>query len=186
MGLDMYLTAEKRLSTKSCKERKLITYLELDPENKHEHGRYLSNYSEESKPTRDFINNVPMYGKVGDINYIYFEDGNWRVQAEAGYWRKANHIHRWFVRHVQNGIDDCGTYALTVEHLTQLYNDVCDVLSNKANPEDRLPTVSGFFFGNNGYDDYYFRQLKYTKKLIKKLMRPSVLKNWQLSYNSSW
>jgi hypothetical protein len=31
----------------------------------------------------------------------------WRIKEEVGYWRKANHIHKWFVDHIQNGIDDC-------------------------------------------------------------------------------
>ena len=32
------------------------------------------------------------------------------IVEEAGYWRKANQIHNWFVQNVQNGNDDCGSY----------------------------------------------------------------------------
>ena len=29
------------------------------------------------------------------------------LEASVGYWRKANHIHRWFVENVQGGEDEC-------------------------------------------------------------------------------
>ena len=32
------------------------------------------------------------------------------IEEEAGYWRKANAIHRWFVENVQKGEDDCRDY----------------------------------------------------------------------------
>jgi hypothetical protein len=50
-----------------------------------------------------------------------------RVQyiiEEVGYWRKANHIHNWFVKNVQEGKDDCGEYYVTVEQLKKLLS-VC-------------------------------------------------------------
>ena len=43
---------------------------------------------------------------------------------EVGYWRKANHIHNWFVNNVQNGEDDCNSYIVTKEQLINLL-DVC-------------------------------------------------------------
>ena len=32
------------------------------------------------------------------------------IIESVGYWRKANHIHKWFVDNVQNGEDDCKEY----------------------------------------------------------------------------
>jgi hypothetical protein len=46
------------------------------------------------------------------------------------YWRKANHVHAWFVHHVQNGDDDCGTYEVTPEKLAWLRNDCDSVIEN--------------------------------------------------------
>ena len=40
-----------------------------------------------------------------NLNYIY-------VSFEAGYWRKASAIHKWFVDNCQEGDDDCGTYLV--------------------------------------------------------------------------
>ena len=44
--------------------------------------------------------------------------------TEIIYWRKANAIHKWFVENVQEGVDDCGEYEVTVEQLTEL-RDLC-------------------------------------------------------------
>lgn len=45
-----------------------------------------------------------------------------KMENEVGYWRKANHIHEWFVENVQDGIDDCGIYPVTKDQLHELYN----------------------------------------------------------------
>jgi len=45
------------------------------------------------------------------------------VDEEVMYWRKANHIHGWFVKNVQKGKDDCGTYLLDEHTLRVLCSD---------------------------------------------------------------
>lgn len=50
------------------------------------------------------------------------------VEEEAGYWRKANHIHQWFVDNVQDGEDNCGDYYVSKEQLQELLNTVNKVL----------------------------------------------------------
>ncbi len=42
------------------------------------------------------------------------------IIEDAGYWRKANAIHQWFVTNVQDGKDDCGEYYVTEDKLRQL------------------------------------------------------------------
>ena len=36
------------------------------------------------------------------------------------YWRKANHVHKWFVDNVQDKKDDCGEYKVEVSKLKEL------------------------------------------------------------------
>ena len=49
--------------------------------------------------------------KKGGVTYPKINPKNiTTVVEEAGYWRKANAIHRWFVENVQDGKDDCGEY----------------------------------------------------------------------------
>ena len=50
------------------------------------------------------------------------------VVEEAGYWRKANAIHRWFVDNVQDGDDNCGTYYVSIDNLKELLATVDEVL----------------------------------------------------------
>lgn len=46
------------------------------------------------------------------------------ITEEAMYWRKANHIHKWFVDKVQNYVDDCGEHDVSSEQLKEL-RDLC-------------------------------------------------------------
>jgi hypothetical protein len=51
------------------------------------------------------------------------------IVEEVAYWRKANAIHRWFVENVQDDKDDCGTYSVTRDQLSQLRDDCRAVLA---------------------------------------------------------
>lgn len=52
------------------------------------------------------------------------------VDEEVMYWRKANHIHAWFVDNVQDGKDDCGEYFVAWEKLEDLLRVCEEVLRN--------------------------------------------------------
>lgn len=51
------------------------------------------------------------------------------IVAEAGYWRKANAIHGWFVKNVQDGEDDCKEYYVSREQMQELLDTVNKVLA---------------------------------------------------------
>lgn len=56
---------------------------------------------------------------------------SWKsLEKEHIYWRKANAIHKWFVRNVQSGNDDCGTYLVSKEILKELV-DICQTIVSK-------------------------------------------------------
>lgn len=54
------------------------------------------------------------------------------ISMGVGYWRKANHIHNWFVNNVQEGADNCGDYNVTMDNFNSLY-DTCMNILNKLN-----------------------------------------------------
>lgn len=55
--------------------------------------------------------------------------GHSRIIEEVAYWRKANHIHNWFVNAVQDGIDDCCYHnEVTKEVLEELLATCEEVL----------------------------------------------------------
>ena len=48
-------------------------------------------------------------GAYDGLDMMLCHQNDDETHEEVGYWRKANAIHGWFVRNVQNGKDDCGT-----------------------------------------------------------------------------
>lgn len=127
---------------------------------------------------------------IDKISASFPELGEGKVKqltAEVGYWRKANCIHKWFVDNVQEGTDDCGDYEVSNEKLKELLELVDQVLANKKKAHKLLPNTTGFFFGSQDYDEYYFQDLEYTKKMIENILTSELdKKGWYLEYHSSW
>lgn len=105
------------------------------------------------------------------------------VIEEAGYWRKQNNIHRWFVENVQDGVDNCGEYYVSAEKLRELLA-LCKAVQNQpAVAEALLPTASGFFFGGTEYDEWYMQGIDYTIQTLNEALAD---KNGEYYYSSSW
>jgi len=103
---------------------------------------------------------------------------------ELVYWRKANWIHNWFVVNCADGVDECQPIKVTNDDLQKLLTIVTDVLEDHNKAPKLLPTIQGFFFGGQDYDEYYFDYLEFTKTKIEE-----VLKRYNLDkiyYQSSW
>ena len=90
---------------------------------------------------------IDMFGRTNRVTF----------SEMVGYWRKANHIHKWFVDNVQDGEDDCKEYCVSIEQLHKL-RDICfDILSKLHGIEIRVPKkdVEDFkkandkFYGNS-------------------------------------
>jgi hypothetical protein len=140
--------------------------------------RYISEYSDKEMQS-EIESIVKMPGKV---NY---------VTSEALYWRKANAIHNWFVKNVQDGEDDCKKYYVPFKKLIELRDTLKEILENKDKVEELLPTIHGFFFGTYNYDEYYFNEIARTEMELTKLI-DDLLKNhlyesyYSFYYQSSW
>ena len=95
----------------------------------------------------------------------------WRYQyGTAIYWRKANAIHRWFVKNVQYGKDDCNIHEVEVEQLQKLL-DVCEeVLNDRSKASELLPTQDGFFFGSLEYDEWYWGDVERTAAGLRAIL----------------
>lgn len=106
------------------------------------------------------------------------------VMIEAGYWRKANAIHQWFVQNCQEGEDDCGSYYVGREQLAEL-RDLCrKILADRSQAAELLPPQSGFFFGSTDIDDWYFKDLEQTVRIIDDALE--LPDGWEFEYQSSW
>lgn len=106
------------------------------------------------------------------------------VAFNFAYWRKANALHNWFVDNVQDGEDDCKPYYVSKSQLLEL-RDLCNsVLGNNELAEELLPTLDGFFFGDNTYTEDYINDLQYTVEVFKNL--ESFSEDFTFEYQSSW
>lgn len=107
-----------------------------------------------------------------------------KVEAEVGYWRKANAIHRWFVHNVQMGRDECQKTKVDRQELQQLQKLCEQVIAQPSEADKLLPTRSGFFFGSTEYDENYFDDLKETVAICQRALK--LTENWEVYYQSSW
>jgi hypothetical protein len=134
------------------------------------------------------------------------------IEESVAYWRKANHIHQWFVDNVQDGEDNCREYYVDVEQLRELVDacktvkesleksgkktvqvevgwkdgkkmyDDVEVFSDTSVAEELLPTQHGFFFGGTEYDQYYLNDLESTINQLE----PLIEEGGDFYYQSSW
>lgn len=145
---------------------------------------------------RVFIGANYEYRKVkGNINITMGEDDtpiniNFNkldsIEEGIGYWRKANHIHNWFVENVQSGNDDCDTYSVSLEDLKELLNVCNKILEDSSLAEELLPRTQGFFFGSIEYDEYYYDSIRYTISVLKEAIEGFIPGITTYYYRSSW
>lgn len=126
--------------------------------------------------------------------------GWYSIMKQVGYWRKANEIHNWFVENVQNGEDDCDYHnECTREILEDLLHTCKTVLDSCATTyrdgkvvidssvaEELLPRCRGFFFGGDGYDEYYVSDIVDTIKILEDVLATTDFETQMVFYISSW
>ncbi len=112
------------------------------------------------------------------------------ILEDAAYWRKANHIHQWFVDNVQNSDDDCGEYEVSIAQLKELVALCEEVVAKNddAFSEANLPTQEGFFFGDTEYDEYYYDCCEETIQMLNEALEGNDENSFEVSfvYQSSW
>ena len=105
------------------------------------------------------------------------------IIEEAGYWRKFNALHGWFVENVQDGVDDCGDYDVSNEKLEEVLGICKEIKADNSKVLELLPPTSGFFFGVEEIDEWYLNHIDYTIELLEELVKD---KSADYYYNSSW
>lgn len=111
------------------------------------------------------------------------------IVEDVMYWRKANHIHNWFVANCQGGVDECQEARVSLNQLKEL-SELCKKVVDKKDPS-LMETVQGFFFGSTDYDQYYYDMCTETHEVIEELLKevednPEPAFNPTFYYQSSW
>jgi hypothetical protein len=138
--------------------------------------QYLSEYNDQDKTiSTEIMRHFPELSEQHTIQ---------EVSVRVGYWRKANAIHKWFVENVQEGEDNCNPYPVPRERLQEL-RDTCErVLAFRELATAQLPPASGFFFGSDEINEWYYRDLEETVKIIDACL--ALPNDWSIEYQSSW
>lgn len=187
MGLDMYLS-----------KKYYVQNWEHNPLNLKKSTRIPTRIPGVFTGTSKYEITITRGGKPLEIKDITY------ITSQVMYWRKANAIHQWFVTNVQDGKDDCGDYGVSIEQLQELVNvikqiiapkdvkvEVMDRLTGSSRAARLLPTTEGFFFGDTGYDDGYFRDLEETAEKLGEAIEEAKKENAagisvDFEYHSSW
>lgn len=156
MGLDMYLYARKYISSTPI-------FSEDDP----------NRYNELKE-----LAGVPKDFPDPDFSHA-------QVTHNVAYWRKANAIHNWFVKNIQDDVDDCKTYYVSKESIEILLETCKKVKADPDLAEALLPPVDGFFFGGTEIDEWYFQDIDNTIEQLENCVK-YFDNNWSFEYMSSW
>jgi hypothetical protein len=169
MGLDMYLSARK----------------------------YVSDYNFEQGKNAMQLNSI--LESVGlDRSQLSEDSPSVTVSVNVAYWRKANHIHNWFIENVAGGEDDCEPFFVSRDDLTELHKTLLKVIAMKGDTaesvdptteetiEELLPTQSGFFFGGTEYDEWYWENTEWTEKRLATILDEPAFADFEFEYRASW
>ncbi len=157
MGLDMYLRANQYVSR----------------------WDYDGNNADDNNPLFDqLVKQFNVADAIGDTTF-----GGISIDFPMGYWRKVNSVHNWFVENCGGGVDECQNMYVNRQHLEELKSLCEQVLADHSLAEELLPTSAGFFFGSTNFDEYYFKDLAYTVKVIDRCLKS---KFDYFEYQASW
>ena len=170
MGLDMYLDRMPRCGNATARDvvkvENYMDYMESceDPESS------ARNYSmeewcgiKESDVSMELLEFYkPSYNKKYSAWDTDHEYGHNRITENVAYWRKANHIHNWFVENVQDGIDDCDYHdEVTKATLVKLLN-ICNIVIEHSELVEGKVT-NGYSYNDNMEKVYNYTDGKYIK-----------------------
>lgn len=161
MGLDMYLEKMPRYKNTTAKD---ISMLEsyFDWKNKKAEGKYRGTLKEwcgveyKDVPKGDVRKFYEPFFTVKYSEWDTEKKYGWgRITEQVGYWRKANEIHNWFVKNVQDGEDDCGYHNEVTKEILEELLDICQIVLN--NCELITGKVeNGYSFDDNGNRVYNY------------------------------
>jgi hypothetical protein len=120
------------------------------------------------------------------VNMISETQGYFYILEQVGYLRKANQIHNWLVKNIQDGKDECQSVIFTKNKIIQLQQICHEVLENFLIAPEILPTTKGFFFGSSEYDFEYLEDIKDAYRICNQILSTTDFEKEVILYYSSW
>ena len=111
---------------------------------------YVKRWSHQSKEEKCYVS-VRRNGKK--LPYVNASKITYLVESVA-YWRKSNQIHDWFVKNVQNGVDECQETWVDPSKLQELLDTCKQVLA--ASTLVKGKQINGYGFDEHGEKDPNF------------------------------
>ena len=127
MGLDMYLYKTKKVEGFSAIDYAYadmaLDYKQAKAKAKEVGEKFMDTPNAWGVPESMTLEKAEVLESERKTVGKYFE---WfSIFDEVGYWRKANHIHAWFVDKVQGGEDDCSYYFVSKDDFLEL-KETCE------------------------------------------------------------
>ena len=95
--------------------------------------------------------------------------------VDLGYWRKANAIHAYFTRDLEDGEDNMRKVPVKRKDLVDLKERCIKILAGGPDvAKELLPTASGFFWGPTDYGEWYLKDIQDTLDIVSE-----VLEDWK-------
>lgn len=140
----------------------------------------------------------------------------WDFDNELIYWRKANQVHKFFCDNGKEIEPQCSYRVLKsdLEELLKRCIKILEVvkvekgtiqngyhiengelipileegeyITNQYDIAKILPTCRGFFFGSTDYDQWYLKDIEYTKEELEKVIPTIDFDNEDVFYLASW
>ena len=110
-----------------------------------------------------------------------------KKRSEIGYFRKVNFLVKFFEK---KGFDVPNQIPLAIrrEDAEELLSKCEEVLLDHSKGPELLPTMSGFFFGNTDYNDYYYDDVEAVRDYVKDKLLPEfdALEEGEDIYFETW
>lgn len=140
MGLDMYLNRMPRYKNVTVDQVCAIEdYFDwVDANNKKEDAYQRCSFKEWCNRN---LEDLPSVAVIEHFRQFYVtrypswdteqKYGHNSIYEQVGYWRKANHIHDYFVKNVQDGMDDCSYHHEVTKEFLEELRDICIKVLNE-------------------------------------------------------
>jgi hypothetical protein len=120
------------------------------------------------------------------LDLYFYKNNKGKEQEMIGQFRKVNFLVNFFEGY--GDVENLVPLPIEESWVRDLIACCDEVLKDHCKADEILPTCSGFFFGSTDYDEYYWKDLKYTLEEVTKILDEDIVdwNNEVVEYCDSW